>query len=500
MIKFKFMTLRFLGGWRLASGKQAEKACSQAKGKRKVRICYFVHGIGVGGASLSLLYQIQQLDREIYQPVVVFLYRSRMCDVFRKHGIKTLVAKGLTEFSHTTGEYVHFGNPRGWLKAANYLPSVIGTYRLLKRLRPDIVHLNSSTLTPQLVGAKLAGVPAVWHIREHIVKGHFGLRRWLHKVLARYVADAVIFILKSEAEKFGCPNNTHVVYNFVDFDEYDRYKRDPEQLTRPGGSRTVVMLGGVAKIKGTLEYVQAYSLVKQRIGQVRFLVVGDAGNKLPGTWRGKFRKGLHRSGGYSHAVHSWASAHGQDGIVFTGVVENIPALLARVDLVVFPSTVPHFARPVIEAGAMALPVVASDLEGPREIVVHGDTGLLVPPGDVKALAEAIIAVLSDDALAKKMGERGYRRARQLFDARENTSMIEGIYREVLSRRLGSSRTQMNGDDKVQLQRGPAWLWRIIILAWLSTVSLAYYISMLTLPGRVERIESLTRSILHNFLR
>ncbi|MDP7259301.1 MAG: glycosyltransferase, partial [Anaerolineales bacterium] len=98
---------------------------------------------------------------------------------------------------------------------------------------------------------------------------------------------------------------------------------------------------------------------------------------------------------------------------------------------VFPSVVPHFARPVIEAGAMAKPVVASDLGGPRELVRHDETGLLIPPNDPRKLAEAIIAILSDPARAQAMGVAGYRRARELFDARKNAVRTFSIYEELI---------------------------------------------------------------------
>ena len=70
-------------------------------------------------------------------------------------------------------------------------------------------------------------------------------------------------------------------------------------------------------------------------------------------------------------------------------------LNAAADLVVFPSTLPHFARPVIEAGAMAVPVVASRLGGVEELVEDGMTGILVPPGDPAALGDAIARVLGE---------------------------------------------------------------------------------------------------------
>ena len=114
-----------------------------------------------------------------------------------------------------------------------------------------------------------------------------------------------------------------------------------------------------------------------------------------------------------------------------GFRSDVERLVAASDLVVFPSVVPHFARPAIEAGAMAKPVVASRLGGVEEVVQHGRTGLLVPPNDPAALADGIVSVLTDEDLAGRLGEQGYRQALRLFDARRNVPRTVAIYERLL---------------------------------------------------------------------
>src|SRR5207245_103172 len=93
----------------------------------------------------------------------------------------------------------------------------------------------------------------------------------------------------------------------------------------------------------------------------------------------------------------------------------------------------HFARPIIEAGAMARPVIATDFPSSRELVRPGETGLLVPPGDPTALAEAILRFLEGPEVARRMGEAGFALARQRYDAETNTREILDLYDRVLSR-------------------------------------------------------------------
>ena len=109
----------------------------------------------------------------------------------------------------------------------------------------------------------------------------------------------------------------------------------------------------------------------------------------------------------------------------------MPQLIAATDIIVFPSTVPHFARPVIEASAMAKPVIASDIGGPRELVVPDETGLLIPPDNPEQLATAIVSLLDDSEMMTQMGEKGYQRATNKFDSKVNSERTYAVYDELL---------------------------------------------------------------------
>jgi glycosyltransferase involved in cell wall biosynthesis len=98
-----------------------------------------------------------------------------------------------------------------------------------------------------------------------------------------------------------------------------------------------------------------------------------------------------------------------------GYREDIPALLAAADIFALPSHFEGLPMSVIEAMLVGLPVVASNIRGPREQVVHGETGLLVPPATVAPLAEALCRLAADPALRARMGQAGRRRAVELYD-------------------------------------------------------------------------------------
>jgi glycosyltransferase involved in cell wall biosynthesis len=256
----------------------------------------------------------------------------------------------------------------------------------------------------------------------------------LRKRIARH-ATRVVAISEYDAAQLLPSDRIRVISNFVDFSTFDRsIDSDAARahLNMNRAQHVVTMLGGCFAPKGTLPFVRALPLVREKIPNARFLVAGPKPRVGDSQPLPALLKRLARADAYDRAVMSASSpAIASGALRFLGARDDVPQLLAASDLLVFPSIVPHFARPVIEAGAMAKPVVASDLGGPRELVRHDETGLLIPSNDPHMLADAIIVILSDSARAQAMGEAGYRLARELFDARKNAARTFSIYEELI---------------------------------------------------------------------
>jgi glycosyltransferase involved in cell wall biosynthesis len=402
------------------------------------RILYIHHGGGIGGAPLSLLYLLRQLDRSRYEPVVVTLKPGPVVDLYRQEGIETQVETGISDFSHTTLEW--YGGRDLWRLPGKLLrigPSIRRTRKLVRRFQPDLVHLNSSPLAPAAIGCAWEGVPVVWHIREPLAEGYFGLRRaWIRWVVDRYAA-AVIAICQNDADQLRPSDRVHVVYNFVDFGQFDRTltgENFRQEMGIDEGSPVVVMLGGVTEPKGTLTLVRALPELVEAVPGVWVVIAGPEPKPLREAGIKGLAKRLLGVDAYQKAVQQAVAGLDDSvrrSILFTGIRRDIPDILAASTCLVFPSAVPHFARPIIEAAAMGIPSVASDLGGPRELIVHGETGLLVPPNDPAALAEALANVIDDRQYAHRLGEAAYQRARKLFDADQNAAATVAIYDKIL---------------------------------------------------------------------
>ena len=119
-------------------------------------------------------------------------------------------------------------------------------------------------------------------------------------------------------------------------------------------------------------------------------------------------------------------------MIWTGFRSDVPELLRLCDIFVLPSVREPFGRVIIEAMATARAVVATESGGVPEIVVDGQTGLLVPPEDAQSLSGAIETLLADSQRAQQMGAEGLTRARQLFSVDRVARQVQELYQRILS--------------------------------------------------------------------
>ncbi len=142
--------------------------------------------------------------------------------------------------------------------------------------------------------------------------------------------------------------------------------------------------------------------------------------------------------GYRRELEARAAARGAD-IRFTGHRPDVAAVLAGLDVVVCPSMEESACYAAVEALLMGKGVVASDVGGLPDTVRHGQSGLLVPPGDPAALAAAVATLIADPAMRQEMGRAGRQECLRRFDVNTTTAQVEAVY--VRARReAGQART------------------------------------------------------------
>jgi glycosyltransferase involved in cell wall biosynthesis len=299
-------------------------------------------------------------------------------------------------------------------------------WRLLSWIRSgrfDIIHSH-------LYWANLAvRMAAPWAGRAVIINSHHGTdawlsssRRWMERSTAP-MADRVVTCSEAvrrrlleiglPAEKVVTVPNGVEAGRFSDASPRDSLRDSLGILPRQMVVGTVGRLDEPVKGLGTL--VEAMRGVVGRIPEAVCLVVGD----------GPSRASLENS------VKERSLA---GSIRFLGERRDVPDLLQALDLYVQPSLLEGFGLSALEAMASGKAVVASRAGGLPEVVVEGETGVLVPPGDAESLSRAILDLLEDPGRRSRLGEQGLARARQEFPMERMIQGWTGIYRELLARK------------------------------------------------------------------
>ncbi|MBX2916332.1 MAG: glycosyltransferase family 4 protein [Cyclobacteriaceae bacterium] len=394
----------------------------------------------MGGATMSLFYIIEKLDRSKYYPIVLFLSdHGAGIDFFKKMGIEVIVSTDISWYAHAENARYKILSRRPFRSIGDII-RIPGSIQRLKdiftKYKPDLVHLNTSLLIPAAIAAKKCGLKVVWHIREPLYKGFLGIRRrFIRNIITRY-ADAIIAISQEDGRRIG--NNVKslsVIYNYIDFKRFDK-NIDPEPLRTEFGIHSenfvVCNLGGVVHSKGPDVFLKAAAIVLEEYPKVKFIMVGYPPEAILTNSISKVLRRIIKRDINFEVIKLIKQYPILNSVVFTGIRNDIPEILSLADVLVWSATLPHFARPIIEAGAMAKPVIASDFINSRELVDEGKNGFLVEPGNPKVLADRIIEAYLNKERLFAMGDHGYLLAKSHFNADINFEKILSIYKKLLS--------------------------------------------------------------------
>lgn len=407
-------------------------AASELPGRPR-RILFVHHRSELGGAPSSLSYLIRALDRSRFEPHV-YCPEGPAADLFRRSG--ALVHPGpVSMFTHI---WASIYRGRRWLlfgRELGVLPSHLTAFsRTLREGHYDLVHLNDSPLVAAAVVARRQRVPIVWHLRSALPGDGSDLRSRVLRALIRRLAAASIAINDDVAQSFDV--NAAVVPNAVDLDRFGPVPT-PEAKTALGidADRPVMsFFGFIYPSKGFREFIRTTRELHSRDLPVTALIVGGAvrGEAFFGTLWGRLLQILGLVRNYEREAKQLVEELGLgDSIRFIPFTPNTADIYRASDVVVAPSTGPELGRPVIEAAASGVPVVASGSSTGGGVLVPGETGQLLGTSDAHRLADAVEALLTDPERRDRMGRAARAYAEAHFDATRNASLVQEIYDDLL---------------------------------------------------------------------
>lgn len=296
-------------------------------------------------------------------------------------------------------------------------------WHIFRRERPDIVHTHTSKAgAVGRVAAWFAGVPVIIHTPHgHIFYGYYGPTiSWVIRLVERLLAlitDRIVTLTErgiDEHVRLGiAPKEKFVaIPSGIALSVFRSVRVDPvakrRELGIPAEGPIIGTVGRLVPIKGHECLLKAVPLVLAECPRATFVVLGD------GPLLGRLRQVAAERGISDH-------------VRFLGVRTDVPECLATFDLFAFPSINEGMGRALVEAMAMGVPVVATNVGGIPDVVVDGETGLLVPPGDDRALADALLELLRDPARRQEYGQGARRRVDERFDVSTMVRAIDRLY-------------------------------------------------------------------------
>ena len=308
------------------------------------------------------------------------------------------------------------------------LVALVKLYRLMRRERPQIVHTH--TAKAGFVGrlaARLAGVPIILHtFHGHVFHGYFSPRKTrlflaLERVCARFSTRIITISphLREEIAAYGVirPDRIDVIPLGFDLEPFTAQRREAGVFRRslglPEDTRLIAAVGRLVKIKNLPLFLEAAARVHPQVPAARFIFVGD----------GELRADL----------EAQARALGiGDVVVFTGWRRDLPQIYADLDAVVISSDNEGTPVCLIEAMATGCPVIATCVGGVPDLIVAGETGRLVPPGDPAALAAAMLDLVREPEGTRTMAAAAQRQIVARYGAERLITDMDCLYRRLLT--------------------------------------------------------------------
>ena len=404
----------------------------------KYRIMYIQKTSG-GGSTISLYELIRSLDKNLYEPVVIFDVKNDYYKKFKDLGIHIISKKRRLHSDNLTSKNRDIENflkqYKRWLAnfyselkpfymlAKNDLLQVLEMSKIYKKEAIDLVHYNNNLLPNRgsIIAAHFLKLPQVCHMRM------FYELKILDRYLARYI-NKFFFISTAIQDwylKNGiCSEKGTVVFNPINEDFSLNNKREykiRKEFQILNSDFLVCNIGRLDLWKGHDYFLKALSILINCNLNIKALIVGKVELSFQGqSYYEKLRKMI-------------IDLNLEKHVNFLGHRDDVEKIMRAADIVVHSASKPEpFGRVIAEAMMTGRPVIATAAGGVMDIIKDKITGLLVPPKDANAMANAIKYLIKNPEIAKKMGQFSQKIAKDQFSVKKHVTEIQKIYKQILN--------------------------------------------------------------------
>jgi glycosyltransferase involved in cell wall biosynthesis len=378
----------------------------------------------IGGSYYSLLYLVQSLNKEKYEPHVMFCQNHILIPEFKKVTPNVYINNFWPSASiplRTFDDLIKW--PYRFM--VKIILKQFTLHKIITEIKPDLVHLNNgySALHEWMLACYLHNINIVAHDRG--TKYPCSLQT---KLFVRCL-DAIISVSDSYKNNVIRQKlkvkRIERVHNGIDIQQF-KTNSQPElkdqlkqELNLEENQPIVGIIGNIDRWKGQHIVLQAIKRVKRQYPSIQCLIIGNV---------------VMCAESYKEELDAYITNNGlEKNIIFAGFRKDIPNILNLLDVLIHASVEPEpFGRVILEGLALGKPIVATNGGGIPEIITHRETGLLVAMNDDEAMAEAILYYLANMEKANEIADRGKRMVRDLFSNEKTVRAIERIYEDIFN--------------------------------------------------------------------
>jgi glycosyltransferase involved in cell wall biosynthesis len=380
------------------------------------------YGGSMAGVEFNTRRLARRLDPTKWNVLVVCARRGDLYTACRHSGIHTEVVYCPRLFSTSVaiGHKLRLPNPLAcfWDVAAFFVAS----RRLMKffrKTKPAVVVTKG--LFPHFYGglaARWAGIPCVWHAEDFISERWRGLFRRFFALASRFLPTRIVAIGEPVARQLplSVQDKVQVIYNGSDTDSIQPGMDGSAVRQELGIALDAPVVGLVARLtawKGQHYLLEAFARLVKKVPEARLVFVGAP---------------LFGNEGYEQRLRGRAKELGlADHVLFAGHRQDVSRVLAAIDVLAYTAVEKdNCPLSLLEAMAAGVPVVAFDIEGIRLVLPNPEDGLLVPVGDVDALADSIQQILADPKLRQNLSHGARRRVVEAFSLNRHVACFDDV--------------------------------------------------------------------------
>lgn len=372
----------------------------------KKKILYVHHDGSFSGAPKSMSYIIKELDKKKFNAFLLNIAEGPVNDFFKELPCELILPKkGIRPFHGSyVIERILYHYLYGWFFL---LPSIVLAYRHIKRIKPDLIHLNSTCLFAVAIAAYLLKIKTICHVREPIRKGWAGwpLRFFNKTFVSGFIAISQFDLASLQLrDKTKIPHD--IIYNFV-----EKFSTEPTDLESDFRKNLNIdkedilflYLARFADFNGWRELITMANKVIETNSNAHFVLVG--------------------------ADKDEQFIYNSNNIHIVRFRPNIEEVLKSSDVFVCPFISPHFARGIIESSAYCIPTIGNNIGGVNELIKTKQTGYLY--NSEEEFIYYCQSLIKDRKLLEKLGKEGYDFAQKNFNAEKNLKRTYDFYNQFL---------------------------------------------------------------------